>query len=118
MMQPMAIVSIGGLTYATLMTLFVVPVLYDIVNGEKMKAREIEMIRESAGLRDDAELLGNGQSAPQGEAKAAAEAEKPSASTAVKAGSETPQGNHETPQGEEDDAPTYLVFEDDDDDGD
>ena len=51
MMQPMAIVSIGGLTYATLMTLFVVPVLYDIVNGEKMKAREIEMIRESAGLR-------------------------------------------------------------------
>ena len=118
MMQPMAIVSIGGLTYATLMTLFVVPVLYDIVNGEKMKAREIEMIRESAGLRDDAELLGDGQSAPQGEAKAAAEAEKPSASTAVKAGSETPQGNHETPQGEEDDAPTYLVFEDDDDDGD
>ena len=118
MMQPMAIVSIGGLTYATLMTLFVVPVLYDIVNGEKMKAREIEMIRESAGLRDDAELLGDGQSAPQGEAKAAAEAEKPSASTAVKAGSETAQGNHETPQGEEDDAPTYLVFEDDDDDGD
>ena len=118
MMQPMAIVSIGGLTYATLMTLFVVPVLYDIVNGEKMKAREIEMIRESAGLRDDAELLGDGQSAPQGEAKAAAEAEKPSASTAVKAGSETPQGNHETPQGEEDDAPTYLVFADDDDDGD
>ena len=118
MMQPMAIVSIGGLTYATLMTLFVVPVLYDIVNGEKMKAREIEMIRESAGLRDDAELLGDGQSAPQDEAEAAAEAEKPSASTAVKAGSETPQGNHETPQGEEDDAPTYLVFEDDDDDGD
>lgn len=118
MMQPMAIVSIGGLTYATLMTLFVVPVLYDIVNGEKMKAREIEMIRESAGLRDDAELLGDGQSAPQDEAEAAAEAEKPSASTAVKAGSETPQGSHETPQGEEDDAPTYLVFEDDDDDGD
>ena len=58
MMQPMAIVSIGGLTYATLMTLFVVPVLYDIVNGEKMKAREIEMIREAAGLRDEAELLG------------------------------------------------------------
>ncbi|MBR6219903.1 MAG: efflux RND transporter permease subunit, partial [Clostridia bacterium] len=28
MMQPMAVVSIGGLSYATLMTLFVVPVLY------------------------------------------------------------------------------------------
>ena len=70
MMQPMAIVSIGGLTYATLMTLFVVPVLYDIVNGEKMKAREIEMIREAAGLRDEAELLGGaGTSEGQGKAK-------------------------------------------------
>ena len=57
MMQPMAVVSIGGLIYATLMTLFVVPVLYDLVNGKKMKAREIEMIRESAGLRSDDELL-------------------------------------------------------------
>ena len=84
MMQPMAIVSIGGLTYATLMTLFVVPVLYDIVNGEKMKAREIEMIRESAGLRDDAELLGDGQSAPWDEA------EKTSASSAVKGGIRNP----------------------------
>ena len=53
MMQPMAVVVIGGLTYATLMTLFVVPVLYDMVNGEKMKAREIEMIREAAGLNRD-----------------------------------------------------------------
>ena len=61
MMQPMAIVSIGGLIYATLMTLFVVPVLYDLFNGEKMKAREIEMIREAAGLRDEAELLGEQQ---------------------------------------------------------
>ena len=50
MMQPMAIVTIGGLLYATLMTLFVVPVLYDILNGKTMKAREIEMIKESAGL--------------------------------------------------------------------
>ena len=30
MMQPMAIASIGGLAYATFMTLFVVPVLYDM----------------------------------------------------------------------------------------
>ena len=30
MTQPMAIVTIGGLTYATLLTLLVVPVLYDI----------------------------------------------------------------------------------------
>ena len=55
MMQPMAVVVIGGLTYATLMTLFIVPILYDIVNGEKMKAREIEMIREAAGLNKDGE---------------------------------------------------------------
>ena len=53
MMQPMAVVSIGGLTYATLMTLFVVPVLYDLVNGKKMKAREIQMIREAAGMNGD-----------------------------------------------------------------
>ncbi|MBR0368203.1 MAG: efflux RND transporter permease subunit, partial [Clostridia bacterium] len=52
MMQPMAVVSIGGLTYATLMTLFVVPVLYDLLNGKKMKAREIQMIREAAGMND------------------------------------------------------------------
>ena len=64
MMQPMAVVSIGGLIYATIMTLFVVPILYDLLNGEKMKAREIEMIREAAGLRNDAELLGEAQAAP------------------------------------------------------
>jgi len=51
MMQPMAIVTIGGLAYATLMTLFVVPALYDIFNGKKMKAREIEMMKEAAGMQ-------------------------------------------------------------------
>jgi HAE1 family hydrophobic/amphiphilic exporter-1 len=30
MLQPMAAVMIGGLLYATLMTLFVIPALYDI----------------------------------------------------------------------------------------
>ncbi|MCI5661651.1 MAG: efflux RND transporter permease subunit [Clostridia bacterium] len=62
MMQPMAVVVIGGLTYATLMTLFIVPILYDIVNGEKMKAREIEMIREATGLNKDGE-----EETPEGE---------------------------------------------------
>ena len=65
MMQPMAVVVIGGLTYATLMTLFVVPVLYDIVNGEKMKAREIEMIREAAGLNRDNPEEGEKKSEPE-----------------------------------------------------
>ena len=35
MVQPMAIVTIGGLTYGTLMTLFVIPCVYDIFNREK-----------------------------------------------------------------------------------
>ena len=63
MMQPMAVVVIGGLTYATLMTLFIVPTLYDIVNGEKMKAREIEMIREATGLNKDGEETPEGENA-------------------------------------------------------
>ena len=50
MMQPMAVVIVGGLAYSTLMTLFVVPVLYDMFNGKKMKAREIEMMKEAAGM--------------------------------------------------------------------
>lgn len=37
MMQPVAIVCIGGLSYATLMTLFVVPVLYDMLNRKEMR---------------------------------------------------------------------------------
>ncbi len=41
MMQPMAIVMIGGLVYGTILTLFVVPVLYDIMNREKNMVEEI-----------------------------------------------------------------------------
>ncbi|MBR6767195.1 MAG: efflux RND transporter permease subunit, partial [Clostridia bacterium] len=59
MMQPMAVVSIGGLTYSTLMTLFVVPVLYDIFNGKKLRAREVMMMREAAGLTGDEVLDGD-----------------------------------------------------------
>ena len=42
MMQPIALVSIGGLVYATLLTLLVVPVIYDIFNGEEFKATKKE----------------------------------------------------------------------------
>ena len=35
MMQPVALVCIGGLVYATLLTLYIVPVIYDIMNREK-----------------------------------------------------------------------------------
>ena len=36
-MQPIAIVCIGGLIYATLMTLLVVPCIYDIVNRKELR---------------------------------------------------------------------------------
>lgn len=47
MMQPVAIVCIGGLTYATLMTLFVVPVLYDMLNKKDIRVvKDEELIVE------------------------------------------------------------------------
>ncbi|MFV0551127.1 MAG: efflux RND transporter permease subunit [Anaerorhabdus sp.] len=42
MMQGMAIVTIGGLTYATLLTLFIVPIMYEIFN----KKRKYVVIKE------------------------------------------------------------------------
>ena len=37
MMQPVAIVCIGGLIYATLLTLYIVPVMYDSMNKKELK---------------------------------------------------------------------------------
>ena len=37
MMQPVAVVCIGGLLYATIMTLFVVPAIYDIMNRKELE---------------------------------------------------------------------------------
>ena len=37
LMQPVAVVCIGGLTYATLMTLFVVPCIYDMLNKKELR---------------------------------------------------------------------------------
>lgn len=37
LMQPMAVVCIGGLLYATLMTLFVVPCIYDLMNKKDLR---------------------------------------------------------------------------------
>lgn len=42
MTQPMAIVTIGGLTYATLLTLLVVPVLYDIFRKKPLHDPELD----------------------------------------------------------------------------
>ncbi len=40
MMQPMAITMIGGLVYGTLMTLIVVPCIYDLLNSNKSMVEE------------------------------------------------------------------------------
>jgi len=37
-MQPVAIVCIGGLLYATVMTLFVVPCIYDLLNRKELRS--------------------------------------------------------------------------------
>lgn len=36
-MQPMAVVTVGGLTYATLLTLFIVPILYDVFHRKDVR---------------------------------------------------------------------------------
>lgn len=36
LMQPLAVTCIGGLLYATAMTLFVVPVMYDVLSRRKL----------------------------------------------------------------------------------
>ena len=99
MMQPMAVVSIGGLTYATLMTLFVVPVLYDLLNGKTMKAREIQMIKEAAGLNGD-EVIGGEAVAEPVSRKADAEPEptatEPEATPAVEPAAPAPENPVET----------------------
>ena len=47
MMQPIALVCIGGLIYATIMTLFVVPAIYDIFNKKEIRVidkKELEIL--------------------------------------------------------------------------
>lgn len=46
MLQPLAIVTIGGLTYATLLTLFIVPAIYDIFLKKDPKQIKIEEVGE------------------------------------------------------------------------
>lgn len=40
MVQPMAVVTIGGLLYGTILTLFVVPCIYDILNRKKYHSNQ------------------------------------------------------------------------------
>ena len=37
LMRPIAVVCIGGLIYATAMTLFVVPCIYDLLNKKELR---------------------------------------------------------------------------------
>lgn len=46
MLQPLAIVTIGGLAYATLLTLFIVPAIYDIFLKKDPKKVVIEEAEE------------------------------------------------------------------------
>ena len=59
MMQPMAIVMIGGLIYGTLLTLIVVPCLYDVFNSNKsMKVDEYgELIKEEENEPQNVSLV-------------------------------------------------------------
>ena len=43
MVQPMAVVTIGGMIYGTFMTLWIVPVIYDIFTGKReIKVRDVD----------------------------------------------------------------------------
>ena len=62
MAQPMALVSVGGLVYGTLLTLVVVPCIYDAFNREKdMREEEIDIIREDEEEAYVARMAGQAQ---------------------------------------------------------
>jgi HAE1 family hydrophobic/amphiphilic exporter-1 len=43
MVQPMAVTVVGGLTYATLMTLFVVPAMYDLLHRNRDMTKDEDL---------------------------------------------------------------------------
>ena len=56
MSRPMAVVTIGGLLYGTLMTLFVVPCIYDIFTGKKFRVvhdADVDMTEEEMYLLEN-----------------------------------------------------------------
>ncbi|MDO4489824.1 MAG: efflux RND transporter permease subunit [Lachnospiraceae bacterium] len=56
MVQPMAVVTIGGLLYGTLLTLFVVPCIYDLLRRKDMKVvrdEDLAMDEEEQKLLDE-----------------------------------------------------------------
>ncbi len=58
MAQPMALVVVGGLIYGTLLTLVIVPCIYDAFNREKdMREEDIEIVKEEDRLDRELELV-------------------------------------------------------------
>lgn len=53
MVQPMAVVTIGGLIYGTLLTLFVVPCIYDLLNRKEYKRDELRLEDTADGDRTE-----------------------------------------------------------------
>ena len=61
MAQPMAVVAIGGLLYGTLLTLFVVPCIYDIVQQEELSGHrdeELDAADEELDMMSEINLAG------------------------------------------------------------
>jgi HAE1 family hydrophobic/amphiphilic exporter-1 len=74
MAQPMAIVTVGGLVYGTLLTLVVVPCIYDALNREKdMREEDIQIIKQE----DDPDLMIIDEAAMKRNAAVAGAAEGP-----------------------------------------
>ncbi len=48
MLQPLAVVSIGGLIYSTLLTLIVIPVIYDLLHRDKVETEDREGVPDHA----------------------------------------------------------------------
>jgi HAE1 family hydrophobic/amphiphilic exporter-1 len=58
MSQPMAIVVVGGLIYGTLLTLVVVPCIYDAIHKDKdMREEDIDADEDDKELLEEAEVL-------------------------------------------------------------
>lgn len=68
LMQPIAIVCIGGLAYATLLTLYVIPIIYDMLNKKKLRMvddAELELLDdEEWGEASDSLLNAAGEDTP------------------------------------------------------
>ncbi len=69
LMQPLALVTIGGLTYGTLLTLFVVPALYDMFTRKTYTVRKIEQDDGPSAPSPQAEPSAESRTAPAQEAE-------------------------------------------------